>query len=152
MADGPGRPPGGLVELPQGEALSLLASVPYGRIVFTNRALPAIRPVNHLLDAGDVIIRTHLGAGVMAAAADGMVVAYEADLIDAESRSGWSVVVTGVARIVAEPDEAARYRRLLNPWVETGHARDQVIRIRPDIVNGFRLAAGAADLAAAGRP
>ena len=108
--------------------------------------------MNHLIDAGDVIIRTHLGAGVMAAAADGMVVAYEADLIDPESRLGWSVVVTGVARIVVEPDEVARYRRLLKPWVDTGHARDQVIRIRPDIVNGFRLGAGAADLAAAAHP
>jgi hypothetical protein len=30
--------------------MSLLASVPLGRIVFTARALPAIRPVSHLVD------------------------------------------------------------------------------------------------------
>jgi nitroimidazol reductase NimA-like FMN-containing flavoprotein (pyridoxamine 5'-phosphate oxidase superfamily) len=150
MADGRNRAPGRLVELTPAEALRLLADVPYGRIVFTHRALPAIRPVNHIVDAGDVIIRTHVGAGAMAAATDGMVVAYEADVIDPDTRVGWSVVVTGVARVVADAHETARYLRLLHPWVEAGPARDRVIRIRPDIVTGFRLTDGAGDLAAAG--
>jgi hypothetical protein len=33
-----------LCELPRREALDLLASTPVGRVVFTGRALPAIRP------------------------------------------------------------------------------------------------------------
>jgi hypothetical protein len=44
-------------ELDRGEAMRLLASV-YGRVVFTQNALPAIRPMNHLVDEGRVIIRT----------------------------------------------------------------------------------------------
>jgi nitroimidazol reductase NimA-like FMN-containing flavoprotein (pyridoxamine 5'-phosphate oxidase superfamily) len=119
------------------QCLALLASVPFGRVVFTHRALPAIRPVNHLVDQGHVIIRSNLGSGVGLAAGDGMVVAYEADSIDAETRSGWSVVVTGVARLVADPAELARYERLLRPWVDG--RKDCVIRIPPDVVTGYEL-------------
>jgi len=35
--------------------------------------------------------------------------------------------------------EADRYRRLLQPWVENGS--DDVISIRADMVDGFRLVA-----------
>jgi nitroimidazol reductase NimA-like FMN-containing flavoprotein (pyridoxamine 5'-phosphate oxidase superfamily) len=126
-----------LDELPRDESLRLLAGVPMGRIVFTVRALPAVRPVNHLVDGEDIIVRTHLGASVVSAATGGVVVAYEADSIDPVDRLGWSVVVTGVAELVQDPDEADRYRQLLRPWVNK--AMDQVIRIRPEIVTGFVL-------------
>src|SRR5690242_16473118 len=49
-----------LAELPKDESLRLLASVPFGRVVFTARALPAVRPVNHMIDGGRIIIRTSL--------------------------------------------------------------------------------------------
>jgi hypothetical protein len=45
-----------VIELGRGEAMRLLASVGYGRVVFTRDALPAIRPVNHLVDPGRVIV------------------------------------------------------------------------------------------------
>ncbi|GHE60320.1 hypothetical protein GCM10017771_83540 [Streptomyces capitiformicae] len=41
-------------------------------------------------------------------AIDGVVVAFEADAFDAAARSGWSVVVTGRATVVADPDEHER--------------------------------------------
>lgn len=120
------------------ECLTLLASVPFGRVVFTQRALPAIRPVNHLVDDGNVIIRTDPDSAVGTAA--GSVVAYEADQIDPVTRSGWSVVVTGVARLVTDQAEVARYLGLLDAWVEGG--RDRVLRIPPDLVTGYELGAG----------
>ena len=55
-----------LTELTRGQSLRLLAGVRFGRIVFTHRALPAIRPVNHLLDGEDIVIRTHPGAIIAA--------------------------------------------------------------------------------------
>ncbi|MEH1017325.1 pyridoxamine 5'-phosphate oxidase family protein [Micromonospora sp. CPCC 206060] len=128
-----------LQELSRHEALRLLAGVAMGRVVFTQRALPAIRPVNHILDNGDVIIRTNLASSV-AANVDrrpGTVVAYEADVIDPDTRTGWSVVVTGVAHLVDNPRDQARYEALLRPWVS--NPADCVLRIRPDIVTGFRL-------------
>jgi nitroimidazol reductase NimA-like FMN-containing flavoprotein (pyridoxamine 5'-phosphate oxidase superfamily) len=123
-------------ELTVEEALKLLSSVPLGRVVFTHQALPAIRPVNHLVDEGQIIVRTHPGAAVLAAAVQGAVVAYQADSIDPVERTGWSVVVTGVARIVDER-VASRYRELLQPWVD--RPMDQVISISADLVTGFAL-------------
>ena len=126
-------------ELTRGESLRLLASVSFGRLVFTLQALPAIRPVNHLLDDGDVIIRTHLGAPVVAAAgtAPGVVVAYEADEIDPSEHLGWSVIVTGRAHLVHDPQQVARYEQTLHTWV--AGTMDQFIRIHPEIITGIRL-------------
>jgi nitroimidazol reductase NimA-like FMN-containing flavoprotein (pyridoxamine 5'-phosphate oxidase superfamily) len=117
--------------------LALLGSVPFGRVVFTHRALPAIRPVNHIVDNGYVIIRSSLGSGITGAAGDGTVVAYEADAIDPDSRTGWSVVVTGKARLVDDPQDLARYEELLDPWVDG--RMDCVIAIPADLVTGYQL-------------
>jgi nitroimidazol reductase NimA-like FMN-containing flavoprotein (pyridoxamine 5'-phosphate oxidase superfamily) len=128
-----------LTELSRAQALRLLGSVALGRIVFTQRAMPAIRPVNHVLDAGHIIIRSHSGTAVVSEAdtARGVVVAYEADDIDPVTHLGWSVVVTGTAHLVTDPGEMVRYQHLITPWVDG--EMDQVIRIRPAIITGFRL-------------
>jgi hypothetical protein len=44
--------------------MRLLRSVSYGRIVFTRDALPAVRPVNHIIDDSEVIIPTRLTAKI----------------------------------------------------------------------------------------
>lgn len=126
-----------LQELSREESMRLLGGVSLGRVVFTDRALPAVRPVNHIVDGEHVIIRSHGGAAVLAAAERGVVVAYEADAIDPEQRLGWSVVVTGVARPVDDPAAAAAYRQRLRPWID--RPMDQVIAISADIVTGFVL-------------
>jgi len=130
-----------LAELPPQECLSLLGSVSLGRVVFTARALPAIRPVCHLVDGDYVIIRTDRDAAITSElrADASAVVAYEADAIDMAEHLGWSVIVVGVARRVIDPDEAAIYRRVLRSWL--GGAKDQVIAIHADMVTGFRLVA-----------
>ncbi|MFI7438908.1 pyridoxamine 5'-phosphate oxidase family protein [Nonomuraea indica] len=127
-----------LEELSTAEALRLLAGVPIGRIVFTRHALPAIRPVNYLVADGQIVIRSNPGTVLSTEVApSGSVVAFEADELDAERRLGWSVIVTGVARLVDDPEEAARYKARLRPWV--AGEMDQVVRISPEIVTGFRL-------------
>ncbi|WP_433454588.1 pyridoxamine 5'-phosphate oxidase family protein [Streptomyces sp. CA-142005] len=131
------------VELDSDEALRLLGSVSFGRVVFTRQALPTVRPVNHLLDGGDIVIRTHEGAALTShtrqAGAPGVVVAYEADTIDPHTHLGWSVVVTGYAHLVTDPHELARYQALLHPWVN--QTMDYAVRIRPDLITGVRLTA-----------
>ncbi|MEV5971466.1 pyridoxamine 5'-phosphate oxidase family protein [Streptomyces sp. NPDC051921] len=129
------------VELHPDEALRLLGSVPMGRIVFTRQALPAIRPVNHILDEGQIVVRIHEGAALTLSAREadslGVVVAYEADAIDTTARLGWSAVVTGYCRLVTDPADIARYQALLHPWSD--QHMDQVVRIHPDLVTGIRL-------------
>ncbi|WP_055524792.1 pyridoxamine 5'-phosphate oxidase family protein [Streptomyces graminilatus] len=131
------------VELDGVEALRLLGSVSLGRIVFTRLALPTVRPVNHVVVDGDIVIRTH-GDATLARYAQqngdpGAVVAYEADDIDPDTHTGWSVVVTGYARLVTDPHELDRYRALLRPWVS--RRMDHAIRISPELVTGVRLTA-----------
>lgn len=136
MSDGTRR----LRETTREQAMQRLASVSVGRVGFTSRALPAIRPVTHLVDNGHVIIRSDEGSAIVNAASSerGAVVAYEADDIDVSSGSGWSVLVIGLARLIEDPEEAARYRQALRSLVpgETGW----VIRIYPELVSGFDVA------------
>ncbi|MEE6138459.1 pyridoxamine 5'-phosphate oxidase family protein [Mycobacterium sp. 050128] len=136
---GLGQHAAGAQRLDTAEAMRLLASVSYGRVFFTLNALPAIRPVNHLLDRGRIIIRTRLTASISAAvrSSEGVVVAYEADSIDPQTRTGWSVVVTGHAYTITDPDQVSRYEQLLRPWVN--HA-DRAVAIEPGVITGLRIA------------
>ncbi len=54
-------------------------------------------------------------------------------------------MVTGLARLVDEPGQAARYQDVLQPWVsgETDH----VIRIDPQAVTRFELIPGGSSTA-----
>ncbi|MFF4731610.1 pyridoxamine 5'-phosphate oxidase family protein [Streptomyces mirabilis] len=133
-----------MVGLGRDEALKLLAEAPLGRVVFSHQALPAIRPVNHLVEAnGDIVIRTHTGAALLGRVAMSEVVAYEADDLDPRTRTGWSVVVTGPASPVSDPTDLARYLTVLTPWV--GTEMEHVVRIKADIVTGYRLVGGESD-------
>lgn len=133
-----------LEELPAWEALRLLSSVWLGRVVFTAQALPAIRPVSHLVDGDHIVIRTDGTVPITSALRAGAdtVVAYEADSLDPLDHLGWSVSVVGLARQVTESGDVARYLRALPSWGQG--TKDQVIAIRADVVTGFRLVADGA--------
>ncbi|WP_068017514.1 pyridoxamine 5'-phosphate oxidase family protein [Nocardia mexicana] len=131
--------PRAVVQLGRAEAMRLLADAPFGRVVFTRDALPAIRPVNHCLDGEEIIVRTRLTSRLTDTVRSdpAVVVAYEVDDIDPVRHIGWSVVVTGLARPVTDPDRIARYERELRPWTDT--VMDAVIAIEPTLVTGVRL-------------
>lgn len=130
------------------ECLALAASMPIGRIVFTDRALPAVQPVNFLIHDGSVIIRTAHGSK-LAAATRNAVVAFEVDEFDRQARTGWSVTLVGRAQSIRDPAEVEVLARLpLRAWAPGD--RDRFIRIRPEHVSGSRLPA-VADAAAGDR-
>jgi hypothetical protein len=128
-----------LVPLARAESLRLLGTVPFGRVVFSRQALPAITPVTHVVDAGAIVIRGPGAPPVVPLAHDRAetVVAYEADVIDPLARIGWSVVVVGAARLVTDPRLLVRYEALLPRWV--AEPEDQLIRITPELVTGYRF-------------
>jgi nitroimidazol reductase NimA-like FMN-containing flavoprotein (pyridoxamine 5'-phosphate oxidase superfamily) len=111
----------GLSTLSEGDALALLATVPVGRLVYSDRALPFVAPVNFILDGPDVIIRTGRRSR-LATHTPGNIVAFEVDEIDAVDRSGWSVVVTGRVQLIDDASEVARlaawHLRLARPHPE----------------------------------
>lgn len=124
--------------LPENECHRLMSSVSFGRIVYTQQAMPAVDVVNFALDGDDIVIRTGAG-GKLAAATRAAVVAFEVDDIDTARRCGWSVTAVGHSREVTDPDEIARLRRIgLRPWAPDD--REHFIRITPGILNGRRLA------------
>lgn len=128
---------GGLEILSEAECRRLITAVPLGRIVFTDRALPAIQPVNFLMSDGEVIIRTSSGSK-LAAAARNAVVAFEVDEFDPAICTGWSVVIVGHARVVSENGQLAHLRRLpLRTWAPA--AQDHYIAITPELISGRRL-------------
>ncbi|MDN3357494.1 pyridoxamine 5'-phosphate oxidase family protein [Actinomadura sp. DC4] len=127
----------GLKILTEQECRALLTQVPLGRIVFTDRALPAIQPVNFTMADGDVVILTSAGSK-LAAAARNAVVAFEIDQFDQNLTTGWSVVVVGHTRVVTEASELEQLHALpLNPWTPGEPAH--YIAITPELIHGRRL-------------
>ncbi len=117
--------------------LALAASVPIGRVVYTDQALPAVLPMNFVLDHGEVVIRTASGSA-LAAAIRNAVVAFQADDFDPSTGTGWSITITGQARLVDGVEEAAHLARLpLHPWVPA--VDGQFIRIPARRVSGRRF-------------
>lgn len=132
---------GQLSQLEEAECYRLLASRAFGRLVATADALPLVVPVNFALDGRAIVLRT-APESLIARATNGAVVAFEVDDIDPVSRSGWSVVVTGVARPVREEGERLRAAQLkLVTWVAGD--RDHFVRISPGMVTGRFLSPSA---------
>src|SRR5262245_8474269 len=132
----------GLKVLSRADCLALLTAAPIGRIVFTDRALPAVQPVNFVLDGEDIIIRTTAGSKLSRATRNA-VVAFEADEFNPETRTGWSVAVVGRARAVTEPAEYTRLEALpLRPWAPG--SRDHFIAISTEQTSGRLIIANPA--------
>jgi uncharacterized protein len=143
----PGQPTdhAGLETLSFDACLRLLASVPLGRVGFYADGELVILPVNHAMDGQDVIFRTAPGSK-LTAAEEQELVAFEADDYDRQTRSGWSVLVTGRAAVVYEDAVIQRFEGLgLQPWV-TAVEHPYWIRISPTSVTGRRIP-GASDFA-----
>ncbi|MEU8385415.1 pyridoxamine 5'-phosphate oxidase family protein, partial [Streptosporangium sp. NPDC048865] len=110
------------------------------RIVFTDRALPAVQPVGFVLDGEDIVIGTGIGSR-LAVATDNAIVAFEADAFDPAARTGWSVTAVGPACAVREPGEIERLSALpLRTWVPGGC--DHYIVVRAGQLTGRRLSPG----------
>jgi nitroimidazol reductase NimA-like FMN-containing flavoprotein (pyridoxamine 5'-phosphate oxidase superfamily) len=125
--------------LSEAECLDLLRTVPIGRVVYTEHALPAVLPVAfEVTPDGRLVLGLRAGSS-LSRALDGTVVAFQADRLDPAGRSGWSVLVHGHAEVVR--DEAGHQRLLRSgprPW--TGDGRPWMfVRITPELVSGRRL-------------
>jgi nitroimidazol reductase NimA-like FMN-containing flavoprotein (pyridoxamine 5'-phosphate oxidase superfamily) len=119
------------------QCLDLLQEVRVGRLVFTEEGLPAVQPVNFRMKRDDVIIRV-AGGAKLAAANENSVVAFEADELDADLRTGWSVTIVGTAHPITDVDELVEVSgTFLQPWVDG--KRDHFIRIEAQKMTGRRF-------------
>ncbi|MCY7396546.1 MAG: pyridoxamine 5'-phosphate oxidase family protein [Nocardioides sp.] len=84
--------------LSSSQAWAMLRESRLGRLAVVTEAGPDIFPVTFVVDGGSIVFRT--AAGTKLDASDGKQVALEADGVDAEEGSAWSVVVKGRGREV----------------------------------------------------
>lgn len=127
----------GLEVLDREECLRLLAKGGLGRVGLTSGALPTVLPVNYRVVDGRIVFRTGAGSKLDAATSD-TVVAFEVDEVDHVWRTGWSVVVTGVAREVTDAGELELLAAANVPrWAPAGP--DRFVEISVELVSGRRL-------------
>lgn len=124
----------GLEVLDRAECIRLLHTVSLGRIGITTGALPTILPINFRVDGDRILFRTGVGTKLDAATRSA-VVAFEVDDFDPMYHSGWSVVVTGIAREVEDPDDRAAYT---TPRWAPGQS-ERLVEVSIDKVSGRRL-------------
>ncbi|MFN3219743.1 MAG: pyridoxamine 5'-phosphate oxidase family protein [Acidimicrobiales bacterium] len=120
------------------ECVALLASQPLGRIGFAADGAQVILPVNFLWHDGTVVFRT-LEGQKLDAAIFAQPVAFEVDRWDPEDRSGWSVLIKGVAHRVSEWAEVEQLETQgLVPWSKR-EWRPYWVKIVPNEITGRRL-------------
>ncbi len=128
-----------MTTLTQDECLVALAQGAVGRVAITAQALPAIVPVNYALNAHTIVFRTRTD-GMLARACDGSVVAFEVDQLAANGRTGWSVLVVGVATLLSGSDALRALE--LNLASAAGEDRDQFVSIAIGRISGRRIGDG----------
>lgn len=127
----------GLIAIPETECRALLAAAQIGRVIVSIDALPAAFPVNYQVLGGSIVFRTASGTK-LTSAVNRAVVGFEVDEIDPVERTGWSVLVVGMSRVVTDPDEVARLDRSGIPtWLKA--IPPHYVRIDLDRVTGRRL-------------
>lgn len=125
----------GLEVLPPEECWKLIGSSPVGRISFVDEGSPMILPVNHAVVGHRVVFRTARGT-LLHEALMGRPVAFEVDGFDEAERSGWSVVLRGLAGLADDEDSLDGLG--LRPWADAVDRNDWVSVI-PDEVSGRRI-------------
>ena len=140
---------GGMIERPQGRAHAgsnpelreltaaqceaHLGADGVGRVLFVSPRGPVAHPVNYAMSEGEIVISTTVAQADALERQD--TVGFQLDRVDEAMSEGWSVLATGPARRVDDPDELHRLAALeLEPWA--GGDRRALLRITPAEVTG----------------
>ena len=125
------------------ECKAQVAAGGIGRFLFDDPGRgPVAIPVNYKIDGDDVIFRTSgtsgVGAEMRVNAALGQRVSFDVDHLDDALGEGWSVLLSGTARIITDPAELDRAKALgIEPWA--GGDRDLYVRLTPVEITGRRI-------------
>ena len=133
-----GTGPNALEVLGERECLDLLASGEVGRVGVVVDGQPLIFPVTYVVDGQFVLVHTDVGP--MLIGASQALVAFEVDGFDAVARSGWSVLVQGMANDVTDAlDCASEHLQTVefSPWAPGPKLR--LLRISVTKVTGRRF-------------
>ncbi len=134
------RPPGhgragrhpSLEPLTEEQCNAHLAVGGVGRIVFLSARGPVALPVNFEFTEGRIVFSTDESK---AAAIEMQLVGFEVDRVDEAMSEGWSVMVTGRAHRIRDPEERQRLGSLdLEAWA--GGDRHSLVGIKPEELTG----------------
>jgi nitroimidazol reductase NimA-like FMN-containing flavoprotein (pyridoxamine 5'-phosphate oxidase superfamily) len=116
--------------------LQLVEAVPFGRLATVEVGRPILVVVNHIVDEGDIFIRTRREARLARLTESGRVVhaVYEVDSGFPAGQSGWSVMATGVLQREHRESRAARLRSRLTAWAQG--ERDVVLHLEVQELTG----------------
>ena len=119
-----------------------LLSTAFGRVALSSGALPVIFPIHYAMLDFDPVFRTDPGTTLMSAS-NGQVLCLEIDEIHPTLHTGWSVLVTGRADVLDDPEDVAAAAALpLRPWIGQG---DAFVRIRAAMVTGREIRPASSD-------
>jgi nitroimidazol reductase NimA-like FMN-containing flavoprotein (pyridoxamine 5'-phosphate oxidase superfamily) len=122
-----------LEELEHDECLERVASTSVGRLaVSVDERGPLVVPVNYVLDGEIVVFRS--GAGSKLHALRDTPVSFQVDSIDPFHRTGWSVLIRGIAR---EATEHEVEHLDVEPWAPGD--KHHWIRVLPTAITGRNI-------------
>ena len=128
----------GLEVLDMRTCLELAGSVPIGRVAFQDEGRIVVLPVNHVLDTEGVAFRVAQGSTLDTALME-REMSFECDDHDPDERTGWSVLVSGRAVYVEDPDAIERLEATsLEPW-SSPELRTNWVVLHPAAVSGRRI-------------
>jgi nitroimidazol reductase NimA-like FMN-containing flavoprotein (pyridoxamine 5'-phosphate oxidase superfamily) len=126
---------GQLTDLTPNECWELLGTRPVGRLVWSGASGLTVVPLNYAVREGRILLRTAAYTSLARECRD-REVAFQVDDIDADSHSGWSVLVRGYCRdVAAGSDDQA-------PDTWASGTRRVVFAVEAQEVTGRRLTAG----------
>jgi hypothetical protein len=106
-----------------------------GRLAVMETQTPLVAPLNFAFHDGGVLVR--IGPGRLSELASGSLVAFEVDRVELDRGLAWSVLVRGLASVLAPSGTVPGAGAMPEPWVpEPG---EELLFIRPDVVSGRRF-------------
>ena len=130
----------GLEIIDPDECRRLLVADEVGRLALVDGGVPAIFPINYVLDGDAVVFRT--APGTKLSSGPRGPVTFEIDSFDRHARAGWSVIVTGRLEEVTRFDAQTLHRVSslpVEPWA--GGDKPHWMRLVPTRVSGRRIRA-----------
>lgn len=118
-----------------GRSWELLRAQRVGRLAFSDRALPTIRPLNYTVVGSHLVLRVGVD---LARRLEGQVVAFEVDDIVDGQASGTSVVVTATARRLVGATAVLSAAHLPPSWAGVDH--QNIVFLAIGDIQGRRLA------------
>lgn len=128
-------PQGPVEELSESSCWALLEPASFGRLAVSVDGQPQIFPVDFYASNPNILFRSAEGTKLRSLAANSRI-AFEVD--ESDGLETWSVVVTGIARLVTDAAEiAVADRAPLPSWIPT--APYVYVRISPTSIRGRRF-------------